>query len=200
MIKPHTHGHTWRRNFARETSDFRGNRERPAIAAVFDIDFVIFTARLDGSHERRASGSLTGGCALNGFRRSLSVPRCNVTARTVRAYCRAGRLCLLEMDVSVIIRVILKLETALEPSVSFKGGIPPACIDYRHFQLDKTFPQSPADCGGTSALLFGEVHRRRGGLRRPNGSRRFRRRRDSVLTDLRVSLLFCFSLLPHFHL
>lgn len=166
---------------------------------VFDIDFVIFTARLDGSHERRASGSLTGGCALNGFRRSLSVPCCNVTARTVRAYCQAGRLCLLEMDVSVIIRVILKLETALEPSVSFKGGIPPVCIDYRHLQLDKTFPQSPADCGGL-ARSFLEVHRRRGGLRRPNRSRRFRRRYDSVLTDLHVSLLFCFSLLPHFHL
>lgn len=58
-----------------------------------------------------------------------------------------AHLCLLdEMDVSVIISVILKLETALELSVSFKGGIPPVCIDYRHFQLDKTFPQSPADC------------------------------------------------------
>lgn len=49
-------------------------------------------------------------------------------------------VCLLEMAVSVIIRVILKLETALELGMSFKGGIPPVCIDYRHFQLDKTFP------------------------------------------------------------
>lgn len=112
---------------------------------------------------------------------------------------RPGRLCLLEMDVSVIIRVILKLETALESSVSFKGGIPPVCIDYRHFQLDKTFPQSPTDCGGLTRSFL-EVHRRRGGLRRPTKSRRFRRRHNSVLPDLDVSPFFCFSLLPHFHL
>lgn len=124
---------------------------KPTIAVILDIDFVIFTATLDGSHERHAKGRLSGGNVLNGFRHLLSVPvlQCQgqnclrtLSGRSVRAC-----LCLLEMDVSVIIRVILKLETALELSVSFKGGISPVCIDYRHFQLDKTFPQSLADCG-----------------------------------------------------
>lgn len=53
---------------------------------------------------------------------------------------------MLEMAVAVIIRIILKLERVLELGMSFKGGIPP-CIDYRRLQLDKTFPQSPADRG-----------------------------------------------------
>lgn len=62
-----------------------------------------------------------------------SVPRYNVSA------------CVLKTADSVIIRVILTPETVLELAVSFKGGIPAVCIDYRRFQLDKTFPQSPAD-------------------------------------------------------
>lgn len=90
--------------------------------------------------------SLIGG---NRFRHSLSVPCYNVNARTACVYCQTVyvcvRVCMLEMAVSVIIRVILKLETVLELGMSFKGRIPPVCIDYRRFQLDKTFPQSLAD-------------------------------------------------------
>lgn len=86
------------------------------------------------------------------FRHSLSAAPlqgpCQDRLRTSPGWCGArAHLCLLEMDVSVIIGLILKLDPALELSVSFKVGIPPVCIDYRHFQLDKTFPQSPADCG-----------------------------------------------------
>lgn len=77
------------------------------------------------------------------------MPCYNVNARTACVYCQIVHVCvcvcMLEMAVSVIIRLILKLETVLELGMSFKGGIPPVCIDYRRFQLDKIFPQSLAD-------------------------------------------------------
>lgn len=63
---------------------------KAVIAVILDIDFVIFTATLDGSHECHAKGSLSGGNTLNGFRHLLSVPCCNVNAKTACAHCQAG--------------------------------------------------------------------------------------------------------------
>lgn len=52
---------------------------------------------------------------------TMSMPELPVCIVSLAHVC----VCMLEMAASVIIRVILKLETVLELGMSFKGGIPP---------------------------------------------------------------------------
>lgn len=114
---------------------------------MVDIDLVIFTAPLDDSHEHPARRVLLEAMQLMvSDIHSLCPVTMSMPELPVNVVSLAMCVCVLEIAVSVIIRVILKLETVLELGMSFKGRIPLVCIDYRRFQLDKTFPQSLADC------------------------------------------------------
>lgn len=97
---------------------------KPVIAVIFKMDFVIFTALLDSSHDLPANrASLESMQLMISDIYSLCPAAVLVPKLSACIVCLC--VCILEMAASVIIRVILKLETVLETGMSFEGWISP---------------------------------------------------------------------------